>query len=167
MTNDGNNKGGFSGASVKGQEKAILRALNLAGRRGEEVAFVEGHGSGTVVGDLVEYEGVGKGLGAGGREGGGGRVWLGSVKGNVGHTGHGAGVCGLIKAVLSMSHQVFPPHPLFTSLHPAIQELKKRENIIHLQPNTEPVTFSPNQIGFFSISFLFFKDVLFLIFPPL
>ncbi|SAL65187.1 beta-ketoacyl synthase [Caballeronia peredens] len=81
-----------------------------------QVRYVECHGTGTAVGDPIEAESIGSVYGAG--RTGDARVVLGSVKSNIGHLEAGAGVAGLIKAVLTLVHReafalgnLKTPHP--------------------------------------------------------
>lgn len=56
ISSDG--KGGITAPSKVGQAKALLRAYEKAGYHPSELDFIEGHGTGTPVGDRVELEGI-------------------------------------------------------------------------------------------------------------
>jgi amino acid adenylation domain-containing protein len=116
IANDGADKAAFAAPSVDGQVAAISAALADAGVAAEDIGFVEGHGTATVLGDPIEvtalniaYRGVAPGS-----------IPLGSAKGNIGHLDAAAGMAGLIKAVLAVGHGMIPPTAHFTTANPVI-----------------------------------------------
>ncbi|WP_433272528.1 type I polyketide synthase [Actinosynnema sp. CS-041913] len=96
--------GGLTRPEEGGQVRALRRAYEMAGVEPSSVALVEGHGTGTAVGDHVELLALGRIRRAGSPRGA-----LGSIKANIGHTKAAAGVAGLIKAALAVHHRVLPP----------------------------------------------------------
>lgn len=107
INNDGNRKVGYTAPSVDGQVDVLRRALAVAGVDSAEIAFVEGHGTATSLGDPVEVAALNVVFGDSHR--GHGTCALGSVKSNIGHLDAAAGVAGLIKAALSVAHGRIPP----------------------------------------------------------
>lgn len=69
-----------------------------------DVAFVEGHGTGTKVGDPAEVWSLGQVIGMRREE----PVWIGSIKTNIGHTEPASGLLGVIKAMLALEHDYLP-----------------------------------------------------------
>ncbi|MGC5010776.1 SDR family NAD(P)-dependent oxidoreductase [Streptosporangium sp. DT93] len=107
--------GGLTRPTAAGQALAMRRAYRLAGLDPAGIGFVEGHGTGTAVGDRVEIEALTEVIGAGAAP-----AALGSVKANIGHTKAAAGVAGLIKAALAVHHRVLPPSTGTREPHPLL-----------------------------------------------
>ncbi|MFJ4566100.1 type I polyketide synthase [Streptomyces caelestis] len=87
------------------QEKLIREALAAAGLKASDVDAVEGHGTGTKLGDPIEANAV---LATYGQGRDGRPLWLGSLKSNVGHTQSAAGIGGIIKMIKAMEHGRLP-----------------------------------------------------------
>ncbi|MGD8320650.1 MAG: type I polyketide synthase, partial [Gemmatimonadota bacterium] len=116
-SSDGKGKG-ITAPNPAGQVFAVRRAWERAGVALEPGDMVEGHGTSTKVGDVVEVEtlaGVfgGEGLPVG-------SVALGSVKSNIGHLKAGAGAAGLLKAALALHKKELPPSLQFRAPNPNI-----------------------------------------------
>ncbi len=129
MSSDG--KGGITAPSVNGQSMALSRAYQLAGIDTGDIDFIEGHGTGTTVGDKTELLGITKALRQGGNVGRR-RCGVTSFKSIVGHTKAAAGIGAFIKAVMAVNQRVTPPtagcempHDVFsgesTCLYPAVR----------------------------------------------
>ena len=101
------------------QERLIEEALARAGWAPAEVEYLEGHGSGTPLGDPIEVEAALAVYGRGRDEGR--PLLLGSVKGNIGHLEAAAGVAGLIKVVLAMGTGRIPAQAGFGEPNPRVR----------------------------------------------
>ncbi|MEZ0381628.1 polyketide synthase [Mycobacterium sp. pW045] len=93
--------------SEQAQQRLFRHALVDADVHPRQVGMIEGHGTGTRVGDPVELRSLINVYGAATEPGAGPR--LGSVKSNIGHTQAAAGALGLSKVLLAAEHQAIPP----------------------------------------------------------
>jgi acyl transferase domain-containing protein len=118
VNNDGAGKMGYAAPSVDGQAAVIAEALAVSGVDPATVGYVEGHSTGTALGDPMEVAALTRVYGAAPR--GGPRIRIGSAKASLGHTDTAAGVTGLIKAVLSLHHRRIVATPHFQAPNPAI-----------------------------------------------
>jgi acyl transferase domain-containing protein/NAD(P)-dependent dehydrogenase (short-subunit alcohol dehydrogenase family) len=92
---------------AQGQTKALKTAYEEAGIDPFTVELIEAHGTGTKVGDEVEFQAL-KGHFSQ-PDNNHRRCALGSVKSMIGHTKAAAGAAGLMKAALAVYHKVLPP----------------------------------------------------------
>ncbi|MFD7845655.1 type I polyketide synthase [Nocardia sp. NPDC059764] len=106
---------GLTAPSRVAQSELIRRALAAAAVSPETVGLIETHGTGTPLGDPIEFDSIRKSYGTDGID-----CALGAVKTNLGHLEAAAGVAGLIKASLALSNGVIPPNNHFTAWNPAI-----------------------------------------------
>jgi acyl transferase domain-containing protein len=104
---------GITAPNGAAQVDVFRKALAAARVRPEQVGFIETHGTGTRLGDPIEAEALAEVYG----RDHGAPVYLGAVKTNIGHLEAAAGIAGLIKAALCLSHGVIPPNLHFTRLN--------------------------------------------------
>ena len=106
--------------SEEGQVRVIQDACKMAGYSADTIEFIEAHGTGTIVGDVVEVSALKKAFKNMGVE----RqnfCGIGSVKSNIGHLRNAAGSVSMIKASLSLYHKVLPPTANIREINPKLQ----------------------------------------------
>lgn len=118
INNDGALKVGYTAPSIDGQAAVITEAMGLAEVPADTIGFVEGHGTGTALGDPIEVAALTQAF----RKSTARRQYcaLGSVKTNIGHLDSAAGIAGLIKATLALAHREIPPTVNFERPNPKI-----------------------------------------------
>jgi enediyne polyketide synthase len=147
ISSDG--KGGITRPEVAGQMLALNRAYRRAGFGIETVAYFEGHGTGTSVGDAVELRALSRARSETKAETF--PAAIGTIKANIGHTKAAAGLAGLIKATMAVSSGIIPPttgceepHPELTGPFPSIRVLKTAEP----WPSSQPRRAGISSMGF-------------------
>ena len=105
-SSDGKGKG-ITAPNPVGQKLCLERAWQNAGLSPATATLIEGHGTSTSVGDLVEAQSMADVLS--GFHLPSGSVALGSVKSNFGHLKGAAGAAGLLKTTLALRDKVMPP----------------------------------------------------------
>ncbi len=105
-SSDGRGKG-ITAPNPIGQKFAIERAWQNAGLPLATATYIEGHGTSTRVGDVVEVQSMAEALGSFNLPSH--SVALGSVKSNFGHLKGAAGAAGFLKTALALRDKVLPP----------------------------------------------------------
>ncbi len=105
-SSDGKGKG-ITAPNPIGQKLAIERAWQNAGLSPATATLIEGHGTSTRVGDVVEVQSMVDVLSSFHLPSG--SVALGSVKSNFGHLKGAAGAAGLLKTALALRDKILPP----------------------------------------------------------
>lgn len=120
LTNDGSAKAGFLAPSAEGQEQAIRAALATAGVDASTVGYLESHGTGTSLGDPIEWSAATAAYGSLGAQPG--TIHVGALKGTIGHLDAAAGLAGLVKALLVVEHGLIPPVPGLSDPNPLLEQ---------------------------------------------
>lgn len=118
VNNDGASNG-ITAPNPEAQADVILRAWENAVVDPETIAYIETHGTGTILGDPIEIKGLTEAF----------RVYtekrqfcgIGSVKTNIGHTVAVSGIASLIKAALALKNKTIPASLNFQEPNPYIQ----------------------------------------------
>ncbi len=113
------------------QAEVLRRAYKDAGIDPRTVDYIEAHGTGTILGDPIEAEALGRVIGRG--RPADRPALLGAVKTNVGHMESAAGAASLAKVVLALQHDKLPPSINFAGPSPYIDF-----DAMHLQMVTAP-----------------------------
>ncbi|UJR11966.1 hypothetical protein I4U23_016144 [Adineta vaga] len=125
INNDGQNKKSYSTTSPDAQAMCMQKAQMTANIHSpqQEIDYVEAHGPGTQMGDLLEIQALTKAYSSQ-NESITRQLYLGSIKTNIGHTAHSACMAGLIKIVLSLEAAEIPPTLNFHQFSPVVQRLQ-------------------------------------------
>jgi len=100
------------------QADVLRRAYKDAGIDPRAVDYIEAHGTGTILGDPIEAEALGRVVGRG--RPADRPALLGAVKTNVGHLESAAGAASMAKVVLALQHDKLPPSINFAGPSPYI-----------------------------------------------
>lgn len=119
MNNDGGVKHSYTAPSIEGQVDVIRMAHRDAGIDASSIGYIEGHGTGTPLGDPIEVTALTKAFRAAGVSENQ-FCALGSLKTNIGHLDVASGVCGLIKTALSLEKATLPPILHYQTPNPKI-----------------------------------------------
>ena len=118
LNNDGGLKASYTAPSVDGQASVISEAQMMAGCEADTITYVETHGTGTPLGDPIEFKALTRAFSLGTKRMG--HCAIGSVKTNVGHLDVAAGMAGLIKTCLMLEHKRLVPSLHFEEPNPEI-----------------------------------------------
>ncbi|WP_232290336.1 ketoacyl-synthetase C-terminal extension domain-containing protein [Micromonospora sp. ATCC 39149] len=131
----------------------MRRAYERAGFGIDSVSYLEGHGTGTAVGDATELRAFTEARQE--ADPTGSPAAISTVKGNFGHTKAAAGVAGLLKAILAVRQQVIPPATGHVDPHPVLdveQPALRVPTTAELWPADKPVRAAVSSMGFGGIN---------------
>jgi polyketide synthase 13 len=100
------------------QADVLRKAYKNAGINPRSVDYIEAHGTGTILGDPIEADALGRVVGRG--RPADRPALLGAVKSNLGHLESAAGAASLAKVALSLSHNKVPPSINYAGPNPYI-----------------------------------------------
>ncbi|MFI5813785.1 SDR family NAD(P)-dependent oxidoreductase [Streptomyces sp. NPDC051643] len=132
-------RNGFTVPNPHMQKQAVEKAIEDSGVDPRTISYVEGHGSGTSLGDPIEVKALTKAFRQYTADTG--YCALGSVKSNLGHLLAAAGMVGIAKVVLQMQKGMIAPSLHSEELNPDIDFSQTPFTVQReLVPWTRPVT---------------------------
>lgn len=143
MNQDGRSLG-LTAPNQVAQQKMLRQALYSAHCTPSDISYVETHGTGTALGDPIEFEALSEVLGQPRQDGS--VCALGALKTNIGHLEAAAGVAGLIKVVLALQHNTIPANLHFKKLNPRIS-LAETPFVLPTQALPWPASAKPRLAG--------------------
>ena len=131
LNNDGQSAIPMTAPSDEKQADLARRVLKESGLQKSDVQYVETHGTGTAVGDVVEMRSVSEVYANTSSR----VLRIGSVKSNINHTESTAGLAGVIKVCLMIKNSYFVPTVNIQELKP---QLKIADRKMVVQTKLEP-----------------------------
>ncbi|WP_179281065.1 SDR family NAD(P)-dependent oxidoreductase [Paenibacillus sp. XY044] len=109
---------GITAPSALSQERLECGVYDKYDIDPSHIQVVEAHGTGTKLGDPIEYQAITRAFRK--YTDRSGYCAIGSIKTNIGHAAHAAGVAGIIKILLALKHGQIPPTLNFHKGNPGI-----------------------------------------------
>lgn len=128
LNQDAGQSSSIMAPSSEAQASVIEAALQKAGLTPEDVDFIEAHGTGTKLGDPIEIEGMSQVFTKDSPSDK--KLYIGSVKSNIGHTDSAAGMAGVIKTLISFKNRTLYPSINSRPLNPLIDFEKSNIEVI-------------------------------------
>jgi len=139
---------GITLPSTEGQAKLLATIYQRAGIKPDDLAYIEAHGTGTVVGDPLEAGALAQVLGKPRTK----PLPIGSAKTNLGHLETASGMAGLLKVVLSLKNRAIPPSLHFDKPNPHIDFQKDKLSVVTaftpITDDAKPLIMGVNSFGF-------------------
>ncbi|MCB0929354.1 MAG: acyltransferase domain-containing protein [Mycobacterium sp.] len=110
------------------QAEVLRKAYKDAGIDPRTVDLIEAHGTGTILGDPIEADALGRVIGRG--RAADQPALLGAVKSNVGHLESAAGAASIAKIALAISRDKIPPSINYAGPNPYIDFEKERLRVV-------------------------------------
>lgn len=149
VNQDGHTEEGFTVPSVEAQTAMLNTAYDNANIDPASVKYVEAHGTGTPVGDPRETQAFGNVFGKNRSKDD--KLFIGSVKTNIGHLEAAAGIAGFIKLALVLKNNQIPQNLHFINPNPAIPfdqyKLKVPTQLETISRNGKPLAGGVNSFG--------------------
>jgi len=117
INQDGNSIG-ITAPNLAAQKELVMSGWKKAGIHPNQIGYVEAHGTGTKLGDPIEVAALSQ-------------AWrhytnanqvcpIGSIKSNIGHLDHSAGLAGVVKVIMAIKHGEIPATLHFTKANEEI-----------------------------------------------
>ena len=116
-TNQNGTTNGITAPSATSQAALLSGIYARSGIAPRDIGLFESHGTGTALGDPIEFDALREVFGSKGN----GTCALSSIKTQIGHAQFAAGVAGVHKILLSFQHEAIAPNLHFGTANPAVE----------------------------------------------
>lgn len=131
--NQNSNETRITVPNATSQARLYRQALKFSGLQAKDISYIEAHGTGTPVGDPIEVKAIREVFGRVVTPEGE-KIYMGSVKSNIGHTEAASGLASLIKILMMFQKEKIPAQVSFSTLNPDIGPLEPSGIEIALVP---------------------------------
>ena len=134
--------------NARQQSKVMTTAWNKANITPLELTYLEGHGTGTNLGDAIELEGIKMSISNENTT-----FHLGSVKANIGHSEGASGLVSIVRVIMSMRDHAFPAMPAFKDVNALVTadglpfKIDKKDTFHQVEPGKKMLV-GVNSFGF-------------------
>jgi acyl transferase domain-containing protein/NADPH:quinone reductase-like Zn-dependent oxidoreductase/ubiquinone/menaquinone biosynthesis C-methylase UbiE/aryl carrier-like protein len=138
---------GITMPSQAAQEELLWRVHRQVGLEPAETDVVEGHGTGTPVGDPVDAAAAASVIGRNRKD----KVYIGSAKSNFGHLHSASGLLSVIKATMMIQQAMIFPNAEFDEMNPKIDSSRlevARRPVPWESPDSKPRRVAVTNFGF-------------------
>lgn len=114
------------------QKEVMVEAWEKSGIDINDLTFIEAHGTGTELGDPIEFEGI---LAALEEKKSTSLCSISTAKGQIGHLDSLSGLAGILRGIVSINYKIKPGQVGFKEINPHMAE---EQNYLKVQESTEP-----------------------------
>ncbi|WP_026475902.1 condensation domain-containing protein [Alkaliphilus transvaalensis] len=150
VSTNGDKSNGINAPSEDMQKNMLIKAIKNARINPDNISYIEAHGSGTPLGDVLEFQAIDKAFKEVRSNNKG--IAIGSVKTNLGHLDTAAGIAGMIKTILALKNKEIPASINYKSLNTEIEVSNSPVYVIDQPTFWESTT--PRVAGVTSLSFI-------------
>lgn len=124
--NHGGRANSLTSPNPEQQIALVNDCLQQAGISAEQISYLEAHGTGTSLGDPIEFNALNEVFNHDRSGNMRQPCYIGSVKANIGHLEGAAGLAGIVKVLLMLQHKSIVPCAAFQRLNPEIDSADTR-----------------------------------------
>lgn len=116
INNDGKEKVGYTAPSFSSQVSLYQSALSSTETNPQNISYIETHGTGTRIGDPIEYTSLNQVYGSY-------PIAIGTLKAQLGHLDAASGLAGVLKLALMLHHNVIPSTAHIKQINPLVSDI--------------------------------------------
>lgn len=135
MNHGGARISSLTAPSAAAQTELLVKTWRRAGVSPAAIRFIEAHGTGTILGDPIEFKGIAEAFRQEGTTDG--ICSISSIKGQIGHLDSLAGIAGLLRLTAALRSNTLPAQAGFEELN---EHISKENTIVEVQRKAAPWT---------------------------